>query len=109
VARPAEVVPAKTACPGGCIYEIKFDGYRLAVVRTNSAVKLWSRRGTDLTSASVGLMILKAFAIPCVARLSECLPVRDTCCAHALAEGFDRLLFCVDGVCHRRGWEGSYD
>jgi ATP-dependent DNA ligase len=51
VARAAEVVPAETACPGGCRYEIKFDGYRLAVVRTDNAVRLWSRRGTDLTSA----------------------------------------------------------
>jgi ATP-dependent DNA ligase len=47
VARAAEVVPAETARSGGCIYEIKFDGYRLAVVRTDNTVKLWSRRGTD--------------------------------------------------------------
>ena len=30
---------------------MKFDGFRVAVVRTASGARLWSRRGTDLTSA----------------------------------------------------------
>jgi ATP-dependent DNA ligase len=30
---------------------LKFDGFRVAVVRTASGARLWSRRGTDLTSA----------------------------------------------------------
>jgi ATP-dependent DNA ligase len=51
VARAAEVVPAASACAGGCRYEIKWDGYRMAVTRADSAARLWSRRGTDLTSA----------------------------------------------------------
>jgi ATP-dependent DNA ligase len=63
VARAAEVVPAETACPGGCIYEIKFDGYRLAVVCTDNAVKLWSRRGTDLTSAFPDLAAAAEFQL----------------------------------------------
>jgi ATP-dependent DNA ligase len=51
LARPADRVPEDTACPGGCRYELKFDGFRVAVVRTASGARLWSRRGTDLTSA----------------------------------------------------------
>src|SRR6476620_4537743 len=51
LARSAETVPDDTACPGGCRYELKFDGFRVAVVRTASGARMWSRRGTDLTSA----------------------------------------------------------
>jgi ATP-dependent DNA ligase len=51
LARPAEVVPPQNACSGGCRYELKFDGYRIAVVRSANGARLWSRRGTDLTSA----------------------------------------------------------
>jgi hypothetical protein len=51
LARPAEVVPPQDACPGGCRYEIKLDGYRIAVVRTSNGARLWSRRGTNLTTA----------------------------------------------------------
>jgi ATP-dependent DNA ligase len=51
LARSADTVPEHTACPGGCRYELKFDGFRVAVVRTPSGARLWSRRGTDLTSA----------------------------------------------------------
>src|SRR6476659_4896348 len=50
-ARPADTVPEDRACPGGCRYELKFDGFRVAAVRTASGARLWSRRGTDLTSA----------------------------------------------------------
>ena len=51
LARAADTVPEDTACPGGCRYELKFDGFRVAVVRTPNGARLWSRRGTDLTSA----------------------------------------------------------
>src|SRR6476661_4876899 len=54
LARPAETVPEHTACSGGCRYEVKFDGFRVAVVRTPSGARLWSRRGTDLTSVFPG-------------------------------------------------------
>ena len=50
-ARPADTVPEHTACPGGCRYELKFDGFRVAVVRTANGARLWSRRGTELTFA----------------------------------------------------------
>jgi ATP-dependent DNA ligase len=43
LARPADTVPQDRACPGGCRYELKFDGFRVAVVRTASGARLWSR------------------------------------------------------------------
>jgi ATP-dependent DNA ligase len=36
-ARPADTVPASASCAGGCRYEIKWDGYRIAIVRTAAA------------------------------------------------------------------------
>ena len=51
LARPADTVPEHPACPGGCRYEVKFDGFRVAVVRTPNGARLWSRRGTELTAA----------------------------------------------------------
>jgi hypothetical protein len=49
-ARPADTVPASASCAGGRWYQIKWDGYRIAIVRTAAAARLWSRRGNDLTS-----------------------------------------------------------
>lgn len=61
IARPADVVPAPTACPGGCRYELKWDGYRIAIIRTPSTARLWSRRGTDLSSAFPDLVAAAEF------------------------------------------------
>ena len=63
LARPADTVPEHTACPGGCRYELKFDGFRVAVVRTPSGARLWSRRGTDLTSAFPDLAAVAEFQL----------------------------------------------
>jgi ATP-dependent DNA ligase len=51
LARSADVVPDSSACAGGCRYELKFDGYRISVVRSANGTRLWSRRGIDLTGA----------------------------------------------------------
>ncbi|MFE5339702.1 ATP-dependent DNA ligase [Isoptericola sp. NPDC056578] len=51
LARPVAQIPAPTALPGGCSYELKFDGFRCVIARDGAQVSLWSRRGTDLTSA----------------------------------------------------------
>jgi ATP-dependent DNA ligase len=58
------MVPEHRACPGGgCRYEVKFDGFRVAVVRTPSGARLWSRRGTDLTSAFPDLAAAAEFQL----------------------------------------------
>ena len=49
LAKPVDNVPAEDALPGGCMYEPKWDGYRLAVLVGPRGASLWSRQGKDLT------------------------------------------------------------
>jgi len=50
LAKATEQVPRADALPGGCVYEPKWDGFRLVAVRDTTAVTLWSRQGKDLTA-----------------------------------------------------------
>ena len=51
-AAAVERVPPPRACPGGCRYEPKFDGFRaVAMVDEAGAVRLWSRRGAAFNEA----------------------------------------------------------
>jgi ATP-dependent DNA ligase len=49
LAKPVKAIPPPSALPGGCVYEPKWDGYRLVVVRTATSTRLWSKQGRDLT------------------------------------------------------------
>ncbi|WP_349361823.1 hypothetical protein [Arthrobacter sp. NQ7] len=49
LANSAESVPPAGALPGGCMYEPKWDGFRLAIVASGDGVSLWSRQGRDLS------------------------------------------------------------
>jgi ATP-dependent DNA ligase len=49
LAKPVRTIPPPTALPGGCLYEPKWDGYRLVVVRTAASTRVWSKQGRDLT------------------------------------------------------------
>jgi ATP-dependent DNA ligase len=49
LAKPVTHIPPPSALPGGCVYEPKWDGYRLVVVRTAGSTRLWSKQGRDLT------------------------------------------------------------
>jgi ATP-dependent DNA ligase len=49
LAKPARVLPPPSGLAGGCLYEPKWDGYRLVVVRTARRTRLWSKQGRDLT------------------------------------------------------------
>src|ERR687894_1003627 len=49
LSKPVREIPAAHALSGGCLYEPKWDGYRLVVVRTGSSTRLWSKQGRDLT------------------------------------------------------------
>ncbi len=49
LAKAAETIPGERSMRGGSIYELKWDGYRLVIVRTNHGARLWSRDGKDLT------------------------------------------------------------
>ncbi|ARJ07671.1 ATP-dependent DNA ligase [Cnuibacter physcomitrellae] len=48
LARLADTIPGPGALPGGSLYEPKWDGFRLVIVRA-ADVTLWSRQGKDLT------------------------------------------------------------
>lgn len=49
LARATPSIPSATALPGGCVYELKWDGFRLVIVTTAEGSRLWTRQGTDLT------------------------------------------------------------
>lgn len=50
LAQAVETIPAENAMPGGSRYEPKFDGFRCTAVVRDVGVRLWSRRGTELTA-----------------------------------------------------------
>ena len=41
--------PGPHALPGGTRWELKWDGFRAAVVRGPDTVRIWSRNKTDMT------------------------------------------------------------
>lgn len=49
LARSATSSPSVAALPGECVYELKWDGFRLVTVTTAEGSRLWTRLGTDLT------------------------------------------------------------
>ncbi|TFV62568.1 UNVERIFIED_ORG: ATP-dependent DNA ligase [Bacillus sp. AZ43] len=49
LAKPVREIPAPHALPGGCVYEPKWDGYRLVIVRSGATTRVWSKQGRDLT------------------------------------------------------------
>jgi ATP-dependent DNA ligase len=50
LAKPMRDLPRADALPGGVLYEPKWDGYRLVVVRTGGTTRVWSRQGRDLSA-----------------------------------------------------------
>jgi ATP-dependent DNA ligase len=51
LARPVERLPEPASMPGGCVYEPKFDGYRVLLFVTDDGCRVQSRNGHDLTDA----------------------------------------------------------
>lgn len=49
LARAVATIPTPAALPGGCLYEPKWDGYRMAIFRDGDTTELWSRQGKNLT------------------------------------------------------------
>lgn len=49
LAKPVEKMPRPNALPGGCLFEPKWDGYRITIAKEDSTVTLWSRQGKDLS------------------------------------------------------------
>lgn len=48
LARSTPQVPLPAGLPGGCVYEMKFDGWRGVLLVNKDAAELWSRHGTNL-------------------------------------------------------------
>lgn len=49
LAKAVPRIPAPGALPGGCLYEPKWDGFRMAMFVGPAGTTLWSRQGKDLT------------------------------------------------------------
>jgi ATP-dependent DNA ligase len=64
LARSAPDAPLPEALLGGALYEPKWDGFRLVVVRNDLTVSLWSRQGKDLTAAFPELANAAAQQVP---------------------------------------------
>ena len=69
LARPVEQLPGRSALPGGCLYEPKWDGYRVVVHVVQDSVghqvcRIQSRRGADLTTSFPDLAAAAAEQLP---------------------------------------------
>ncbi|MFC6156121.1 ATP-dependent DNA ligase [Kribbella jiaozuonensis] len=49
LAKSVDQIPGPRAMPGGSRYEVKWDGYRVAIVRRGQAARLWTRNRSDIT------------------------------------------------------------
>ena len=64
LAKPVKDIPPVHALPGGCVYEPKWDGYRLVVVRQASSTRVWSKQGRDLTDRFPDLVAAAVAQLP---------------------------------------------
>ncbi|WP_264669567.1 ATP-dependent DNA ligase [Arthrobacter sp. VKM Ac-2550] len=64
LARSVPTIPKPGALPGGCLFEPKWDGYRLLVCRDGDATVLQSRQGKDLNRYFPDLLAAAAVQLP---------------------------------------------
>lgn len=64
LARAATAIPAAGALPGGCVYELKWDGFRLVTVTTAERSRLCTRQGTELTDRFPEITAAASSALP---------------------------------------------
>lgn len=64
LARAQDEIPLPGAAPGGYAYDLKWDGFRLVVVRGRDRTRLWSRSGTDLTARFPDVAAAALAALP---------------------------------------------
>lgn len=64
LAQAVEQIPGPAAMRGGTVYELKWDGYRGALVAGDDVVRLWSRQGRELTTSFPDLAAAAAAAVP---------------------------------------------
>lgn len=49
LAKPSARMVGAESLPGGCLYEPKWDGFRMVIVRGRTRARLWSKQGRELT------------------------------------------------------------
>src|SRR3954451_16579909 len=81
LAKAEDAIPGPDRLPGGCVYEPKWDGFRMVVV-AGEPVRLWSRQGVDLTER-----------FPDVADAAACVPAGTVIDGEVVAWRGDRLDF----------------
>ena len=64
LARAVERLPSPGALPGGCLYEPKWDGFRVAVHVLANGTKVISRNGKDLTAVFPDLAAAAGAQVP---------------------------------------------
>jgi ATP-dependent DNA ligase len=64
LSKPVREIPAAHALPGGCLYEPKWDGYRLVVVRGGASTRIWSKQGRDLTDRFPDVVVAAVAQVP---------------------------------------------
>jgi ATP-dependent DNA ligase len=64
LAKAVESIPRADALPGGCLYEPKWDGFRVCMVVGTDGISLWSRQGKDLTRYFPDLVAAAAQQLP---------------------------------------------
>jgi ATP-dependent DNA ligase len=64
LARARDEIPAPDAVAGGYAYDLKWDGFRLVVVRGRDRTRVWSRSGTDLTPRFPDVVAAAHAALP---------------------------------------------
>jgi ATP-dependent DNA ligase len=64
LAKAVESIPRVDALPGGCFYEMKWDGFRAACLVEPGGVSLWSRQGKDLSRFFPDLVQAVAGEVP---------------------------------------------
>lgn len=64
LAKAVESIPRADALPGGCFYEMKWDGFRVACLVEPGGVSLWSRQGKDLSRFFPDLVAAVAGQVP---------------------------------------------
>ena len=83
LAKAVPALPGPHAMPGGTRWELKWDGFRAALVRGPDEVRVWSRNKTDMTAN-----------FPEIAAAAErMLPPHSVCDGELVAWTGDRLSF----------------
>jgi ATP-dependent DNA ligase len=87
LARAGDSLPGPAGMPGGSSYLLKFDGFRLVITRRAAGVRLWSRRGAELTRTFPEIAAAARHQIP-LGSVDD----GEVCCSNGSRLDFDLLI-----------------